>query len=131
MKEKIQNYRTYFTRLLAIAVPLILSNIINQVQMLIDRIFLGQANTLYMAVLGNTTSPLWTTMSVCFSIATGASILISQSVGAKNDAKKEEYSGALLKYCHILPFALFLLWPTTRAILRRYFWCWEWAARGP
>ncbi len=43
MKEKIQNYRTYFARLLALAVPLILSNIINQVQMLIDRIFLGQA----------------------------------------------------------------------------------------
>lgn len=110
MNEKIQNYRTYFARLLALAVPLILSNIINQVQMLIDRIFLGQANTLYMAVLGNTTSPLWTTMSVCFSIATGASILISQSVGAKDDKKKEEYSGSLVKYCHILPFALFLLW---------------------
>lgn len=110
MKDKNQNYRTYFTRLLAIAVPLILSNVINQVQMLIDRIFLGQANTLYMAVLGNSSSPLWTTMSVCFSIATGASILISQSVGAKDDKKKEEYSGALLKYSHILPFALFLLW---------------------
>lgn len=110
MKEKFQNYRTYFTRLLAIAVPLILSNIINQVQMLIDRIFLGQANTLYMPVLGNVTSPLWTTMSVCFSIATGASILISQSVGAKDDIKKEEYSGAMLKYSNILPFALFLMW---------------------
>ena len=110
MNEKFQNYRTYFTRLLAIAVPLILSNIINQVQMLIDRIFLGQANTLYMPVLGNVTSPLWTTMSVCFSIATGASILISQSVGAKDDLKKEEYAGSMLKFNNILPFTLFLMW---------------------
>ena len=63
-----------------------------------------------MPVLGNVTSPLWTTMSVCFSIATGASILISQSVGAKDDIKKEEYAGAMLKYNNILPFALFLMW---------------------
>lgn len=105
-----KNYRIYFKRLLSIAIPLILSRIINQLQMLIDRIFLGHADTLYMSVLGNATFPLWTTMDVCFSIATGASILISQSVGAKNIRNTEEYAGSLIKYQHIVPFALFFLW---------------------
>ncbi|MCR5762138.1 MAG: MATE family efflux transporter [Treponema sp.] len=97
-------------RLLALAVPLILSNIINQGQMLIDRIFLGHADALYMSVLGNATFPIWTTMAVCFSISTGASILISQNVGAKNSEKVEEYAGSLLKYNNILPIVLFFLW---------------------
>ncbi|MBB5225470.1 MATE family efflux transporter [Treponema ruminis] len=110
MNVKLKEYKVYYSRLLAIAVPLILSNIINQLQMLIDRIFLGNANSLYMSVLGNANSPIWTTMSVCISIATGASILISQNVGAKNQENVEEYSGALLKFNNILPVMLFFLW---------------------
>ena len=110
MKGQLKEFKIYYSRLLTIAVPLILSNIINQLQMLIDRIFLGNANSLYMSVLGNSNSPIWTTMSVCFSIATGASILISQNVGAKNQENVEEYSGALLKFNNILPVMLFFLW---------------------
>ena len=95
MKGHLKEFKLYYGRLLAIAVPLILSNIINQLQMLIDRIFLGNANSLYMSVLGNVSSPVWTTMSVCFSITTGASILISQNVGSKNQKNVEEFSGSL------------------------------------
>ena len=107
---EMKNYKDYLKRLLVIAVPLILSHLINQVQMLIDRIFLGHADTLYMSVLGNVSFPIWTTMSVFISIATGASILISQNVGAKNQERVEEYAGSLLKYNNILPFLLFFLW---------------------
>ena len=76
--------KIYLKRLMIIAVPLMLSNVISQVQMLIDRIFLGQMNTYYMSALGNVTAPMWTTMSFCFTLATGASIIISQNVGAGN-----------------------------------------------
>ena len=110
MNEICKKYKQYLNRLLIIAVPMILSQFINQVQMLIDRIFLGHANSLYMSVLGNTTFPLWTTMSFCFSIGTGASILISQNVGAGDKEKVSEYAGALLKYNSIIPFMLFLFW---------------------
>ena len=47
------NYKEYLRRLLSIAVPIMLSNIIGQLQMLIDRIFLGRANDLYMSALFN------------------------------------------------------------------------------
>lgn len=108
--NSIKNNRDYLMRLLSIAVPIMLSNLIAQLQMVIDRIFLGRVNTLYMSALGNVTSPMWTTMSFCFAIATGASILISQSVGANNREHIGEYAGALIKYNNIVPAILFLFW---------------------
>ncbi len=107
---KENNRRLYMKRLLTIAVPIILSNLISQLQMLIDRIFLGHAGDLYMSALGNVTSPMWTTMSFCFSLATGASILISQNVGADNRKNVEEYAGALMKFNNIIPVCLFFFW---------------------
>ena len=74
------------------------------------RIFLGHVNSMYMSALGNVTSPMWTTMSFCFSIVTGASILISQSVGAGDTEHIEEYSGAMVKYNNIIPILLFFFW---------------------
>ena len=60
-----------------------LSNLIAQVQMLIDRIFLGRMDILYMSAVGNATAPMWTTMPFVFSMAMGASIIISQSFAKK------------------------------------------------
>ena len=104
------NYKEYLRRLLSIAVPIMLSNIIGQLQMLIDRIFLGRANDLYMSALSNATSPMWTTMSFCFALVAGASILISQRVGANDRDNIEEYAGALIKYNSIVPVVLFFFW---------------------
>ena len=106
----IQTNKKYLPGLLNIAVPIMLSNLISQLQMLIDRIFLGHVNSMYMSALGNVTSPMWTTMSFCFSIVTGASILISQSVGAGDTKHIEEYSGAMVKYNNIIPILLFFFW---------------------
>lgn len=105
-----QTNKKYLPGLLNIAVPIMLSNLISQLQMLIDRIFLGHVNSMYMSALGNVTSPMWTTMSFCFSIVTGASILISQSVGAGDTEHIEEYSGAMVKYNNIIPILLFFFW---------------------
>lgn len=104
------NYKEYLRRLLGIAVPIMLSNIIGQLQMLIDRIFLGRANDLYMSALSNATSPMWTTMSFCFALVAGASILISQRVGANDRDNIEEYAGTLIKYNSIVPVVLFFFW---------------------
>ena len=84
--------KQYLKKLLTIAVPIMLSNVISQLQMIIDRIFLGHFNKYYMSALGNVSSPMWTTMSFCFSITTGASILISQNVGAKNKEEVDKYA---------------------------------------
>lgn len=105
-----KNNSIYMKRLLSIAVPIILNNIIAQLQMIIDRIFLGHANDLYMSALGNVSSPVWTTMSFCNSLVMGASILISQSVGAGKKDGIGEYAGAMMKYNNIIPVFLFFFW---------------------
>ena len=97
-------------RLLHIAFPIMLSNIIGQLQMLIDKIFLGRMNPLYMSALGNVSTPVWTTMSFCFSLVTGASILISQRIGAGNKESALEYSASMMKWHNVLPFMLFIFW---------------------
>ena len=73
----------YMHPLLKIAIPITLGNIINQIQMLTDRAFLGHVEPLYMSALGNVNSAIWTTISCCFSLTVGSSIIISQKVGAK------------------------------------------------
>lgn len=102
--------KNYVKQLLKIAVPIMLSNIISQVQMLTDRAFLGNVNILYMSALGNASSPMWTTMSFCFSIVTGASILISQMVGREKTDEAEKYASSLLKWINVIPIVMFLFW---------------------
>ena len=62
--------KNYVKSLLTIAVPIMLGNIISQVQMLVDKAFLGHVNEFYLSALGNVSSPMWTSMSFCFTIVT-------------------------------------------------------------
>lgn len=100
----------YKNKLLKIFVPIMLSNLISQIQMFIDRIFLGRMNILYMSAVGNATAPVWTTMSFVFSLSMGASILISQSVGEKDIEKSKDYAASLIKFHNIIPILLFFFW---------------------
>ncbi len=102
--------RIYFNRLMKIAVPIMLGSVISQLQMIIDKIFLGQANTLYMSALGNVMSPMWTTMSFCFAITAGASILVSQNVGAGDQDTVKKYTASLLKWNNLPSVILLFFW---------------------
>lgn len=100
----------YRYKMIKIFVPIMLSNLISQIQMVIDRIFLGRMDILYMSAVGNATAPMWTTMSFIFSLSLGASILISQSVGEEDLEKAKNYAASLIKFHNVLPFLLFLFW---------------------
>ena len=100
----------YFGSIFKIAVPLILANVISQIQMIIDKAFLGQMNDIYLSAIGNVSSPVWTSLSFCFSIVVGSSIIISQMVGAKNTDEVEKYSASMLVWTNVLPFLLFIFW---------------------
>ena len=106
----ISSNKDYLNKILKIAVPLILGNIISQIQMLVDRAFLGHVNDMYMSALGNVNSPVWTSMSFAFSLGAGASILISQSVGSGKKDDIELYAAALMKWSHVIPVILFFFW---------------------
>ncbi|MCR4713667.1 MAG: MATE family efflux transporter [Treponemataceae bacterium] len=100
----------YKNKLVKIFVPIMLSNLISQIQMFIDRIFLGRMDILYMSAVGNATAPVWTTMSFVFSLSMGASILISQAVGEKNIEKAKQYAASMVKFHNVIPVLLFLFW---------------------
>lgn len=100
----------YKHKLLKIFVPIMLSNLIGQVQMFIDRIFLGRLDILYMSAVGNATAPVWTTMSFSYALSMGASILISHSVGEKELGQAKQYAASLIKFHNVLPIVLFLFW---------------------
>lgn len=100
----------YKNKLVKIFVPIMLSNLISQIQMFIDRIFLGRTDILYMSAVGNATAPMWTTMSFVYSLSMGASILISQSVGEKDIEKAKNYAASMIKCHNVIPLLLFLFW---------------------
>ena len=100
----------YKNKLVKIFVPIMLSNLIAQIQMFIDRIFLGRMDILYMSAVGNATAPMWTTMSFVFSLSMGASILISQSVGEKDIEKAKDYAASMIKLHNFIPVLLFFFW---------------------
>ncbi len=101
---------TYWNRMVRIALPIIISNLIGQLQMLIDKIFLGHLRLECMSAVGNATGPIWTTMSTIFSMTLGGTILISQSIGAGDKERGRGIMASLLKYNNTLAVFWFFFW---------------------
>lgn len=100
----------YKRKLLKLFVPFMLSQVLSLVQLLIDRIFVGHLGIAEMSAIGNATAPLWTTLNFVFSLGIGASILVSQSVGAGDIKQARTYAASILKYHNIISLLLFVLW---------------------
>ncbi|MCR5283430.1 MAG: MATE family efflux transporter [Lachnospiraceae bacterium] len=102
--------KSYIKRILVIAVPIMLSNLISQLQMVIDRIFIGRLSIESMSAVGNASSPMWTTMNLIFSLTTGATILVSQAYGAKKIDEAKTIMASVFKYSNVFGILLFLFW---------------------
>ena len=100
----------YIKKILVIAVPVMLSNLISQLQMLIDRIFIGRLSLESMSAVGNASTPMWTTMDTMFALTTGATILVSQLYGAGDKEKARSILASLFKYNNISGVLLCLFW---------------------
>ncbi len=109
MLKKITD-KNYIKKILMIAVPIMLSNLISQLQMLIDKVFIGRLSLESMSAVGNAATPMWTTMSVMFSLTTGATILVSQAYGADDKERARTILSSLFKFNNVLGLALFLFW---------------------
>ncbi len=105
-----KKFTGYVKRILTIAVPIMLSNLISQLQMLIDRVFIGRISLESMSAVSNASTPMWTTMSTIFSLTTGATILVSQAYGAGEIEKAKKTLSSVFKYNNALGIILFLFW---------------------
>ena len=107
MKEQ---KKSYIKRILAIAIPMMLSSLISELQMVIDRAFIGQLSLDSMSAVGNASTPIWTTMNIIFSFATGATILASQAYGAGDHERAKGILASLFKFSNIPAIILCLFW---------------------
>lgn len=99
-----------FKRLILLAFPIIISNIVAQIQMLIDKLFLARLELTCTSAVGNATSPMWTTMSTVFALTLGGTILISQAIGAKEIDKAKNIMASVFKYNNYVAGFWFLFW---------------------
>lgn len=105
-----KNTKTYIKKILVIAIPIMLSSLISELQMMIDRIFIGNLSLGCMSAVGNASTPIWTTMNIIFSFATGATILASQAYGSGDHDRVKDILASLFKFGNVLSIALFLFW---------------------
>lgn len=102
--------QAYKKNLLVIALPIMLNGLISQVQMIIDRAFIGRLDILFMSAIGNATAPMWTTMSFLNALTMGATILISQAIGAGKIDEAKTYTASMFKFNNFVALILFLFW---------------------
>ena len=110
MKEKYTDKKHYMKGILAIAIPIMLSSLISELQMVIDRAFIGKLSLDSVSAVGNAGTPMWTTMNVIFSFTTGATIMVSQAYGAKDIDKAKKILASLFKYNNVIAILMFLFW---------------------
>jgi len=102
--------RRNWSRIIHLAFPLIVNNIVEQIQMLIDKMFLGRLELKCTSAVGNATSPMWTSMSTIFALTLGGTILISQAIGAEDIKKAKSIMASVFKYNNILAMFWLIFW---------------------
>ncbi|MBN2531980.1 MAG: MATE family efflux transporter [Spirochaetales bacterium] len=96
--------------ILGIAIPIIINNISQQIQILFDWAFLGNYDSSLFSAIGNAAFPYGITWVILISLTTGTAVLISQYLGAKKNETAKQVAEASLKYNTFIGIALYLMW---------------------
>jgi putative MATE family efflux protein len=103
-----------------IALPIALSGIIMQLQMLIDTAFLARYTTTIngnvlsgsdiLSAVGNVFFPYMVTISFIWALGTGVVVLVSQHLGANNPDQARTVGNVAIKYNTLLSWVGFAFW---------------------
>lgn len=93
-----------------IAFPIIVQNIVMHMQILIDRAFLGNLHSRYLAAIGNVMVPFEALMFCFFAAANGLTILTAQNIGAKKMQEAKRLGESSFAFTSLFSTCLFLLW---------------------
>jgi len=107
--------------MLKIAIPIAISGLMNQIQMMIDKAFLGHYSmTLadgtvlrgidFLSAVGNVFFPYIVSLAFLWAIPTGTVVLVSQRLGAKEPEKARIFAEASIKYHSLLSIAMYFIW---------------------
>ncbi|MCL2196608.1 MAG: MATE family efflux transporter [Treponema sp.] len=84
--------RTHVKNIFTIAIPIIIQQLSHQMQVWVDRAMLGHINPEFFSAVGNSLVPYFAVTSTILAICSGTTILIAQSVGAKDFSKSCKYA---------------------------------------
>lgn len=107
-------------KIVAIALPLIIQQLSLQMKMWVDNAMLGHVNPMYFSAIGNVMVPYHVALSVISAICGGTTILIAQSMGAKNEEKAKTYGTHSFVGNSILPILAFLFFFLVPDLLFRF-----------
>jgi len=96
------------SKIFAIAIPIIVQQLSHHMQILVDRAMLGHINPEFFSAVGNSLVPYSAVNSVILAICSGATILIAQSIGAKNYSLSCRYAECSFIGNSIFPVIAFL-----------------------
>lgn len=117
---KSPNFKPFSKKMFGIAMPIALSGIIMQVQMLIDTAFLARYTTTVngsilsgseiLSAVGNVFFPYMVTISFIWALGTGVVVMVSQHLGANKPDEARAVGNVALKYNTLLSWIGFAFW---------------------
>lgn len=97
-------------KIFVIAVPVMLQNLTEYLLMSISTAFMGHYSTEGLSALANVASAHFTLMTIFFSLAQGATILIAQAVGAKDTARASRIAETAFFFNTLISLGYLLFW---------------------
>ena len=115
------HFKPFSKQMFRIALPIALSGMIMQVQMLIDTAFLARYSTTLpdgsiltgseiLSAVGNVFFPYIVSIALIWSIGTGIVVLVSQFLGAGKPEKARIFALSGLKYNSLLSWLVYIFW---------------------
>jgi putative MATE family efflux protein len=103
-------------RLLVIALPIIVQNLVHYLQLQVDMAMLGHSNTLYLSAVGNVMYPYNIIISFLTALSIGVTVLIAHNVGSKSLNSARRFSEVSFFYNLLIAipfFCILFLFPHT------------------
>ena len=105
------------TVILPVALPIFLGAVVFQFQSVANRVFLGQVDAGWLAVIANVLFPIWTMMAMLNSLSSGATILISHALGAGDKERAKTLGALAIVGNSVVAFLCFLFWATSSRLV--------------
>lgn len=96
-------------RLFSIAIPIVVQNLVQYLQLQTDMAMLGHYNGLFLAAVGNVTFPYITMVNFLLGISTGATVMIAHSIGARQLTHAKRYAEVSFFYNSLISVPFFLI----------------------
>lgn len=97
-------------KLVLIALPVILQQLVHYIQIMTDALLLGRVNPEYLASLGNVTTPFFTMLSFLFAVSAGTTVLVAHGHGGCRNRLAARISEVSVFFNTAVGLLFFVIW---------------------